>query len=130
MEGYYIGRIKEHGRLTYARRMVLKTLLDVDRHVSVDFLHMTLPDMGIATIYRVLVLFETLDLIESVKSGRTNYYKMKVPQKNMHLHFVCETCHRIIEHEHELIQKWIKSLDVSFSVQYILVKGWCDHCMN
>ena len=48
----------------------------------------------------------------------------------MHLHFICENCHSIMECDDEAFHDLIESLGDTFGIRSIIIKGWCQKCMN
>lgn len=130
MYGYYIRLIKKHGKLTYARKMILDELLLITEHVSVESLRLRLKTLGIATIYRTLELFESLCIVESVKSGQKKFYKIKSPTEPFHIHVICEKCQQIEEYDYHELEHVISSLDLQFQISHIVIKGKCKKCLD
>ncbi|MCG8571418.1 MAG: transcriptional repressor [Spirochaetes bacterium] len=89
--------------------------------------------IDLATIYRILQIFEEKNIIRKVveKNG-VQYYESACEHQPEHSHFICESCDQIIclKDLKENEQDFIKKLDIPYDVSRItlFVKGICNKC--
>lgn len=72
-----------------------------DRHLSPEEIHNIViekdKDIGIATVYRTLLLFEKLDIVNKTEfDDKVARYELK-DEDHQHHHLICTNCNKIIE---------------------------------
>lgn len=128
-------------KLTEQRKAILNTILEnshahlsceqVFNLVSVDY-----PDMGIATVYRTLQLFERLNIVVKMNfdDGFSRYEIKETNTDHHHHHLICLSCGKVLEVEIDLLDSLEKKIEVQedFSITDHNVKfyGYCSACKN
>jgi Fur family ferric uptake transcriptional regulator len=99
-------------KFTTRRELILKVLLENnDKHLSAEELFNLVkqkaPDMGLATVYRALELFQELDIINAIDfgDGRKRYeFGVEVGKNHHHYHLICTKCGCITEVDDDLTE--------------------------
>ena len=101
---------KNNLKITSQRRVVLKTFLDSEKHVSVEELYnaisKTESKIGLATVYRTLALLTKSGLASEMDFGDGQKRYEHCYMHEHHDHMVCTECGKIIEFNHPLIEKF------------------------
>ncbi len=126
-------------KYTYQREIILKTLYDNSGHFSPEELLQIIKtknsnkNIGIATIYRTLSLFEEEGLVESISFGKDGK-KYEIGHKLHHDHLVCIKCGEIIEFIDEIIEN--RQIEVAKKYNFKMLDhsmkiiGICAKCQN
>lgn len=132
-------RQKEH-KLTPQRRATLDVLIEnKSEHLSTeDIYHLVkekYPDIGLATIYRTLQLFDDYDIIKKLNFGDGCYrYELSEDKKHQHHHLICLKCERVFEFDDDLLDKLEAKIkeERNFTVLDHMVKlyGYCRECKD
>ncbi|EKO1911321.1 transcriptional repressor [Clostridium botulinum] len=94
-------------------------------------------NIGIATIYRNLKIFERLGIVKELNINGVNYYEMKIfSGKPLHIHFKCLKCNSIIDIDNSKLDlEYLKlsrfmehSEDLEIHDANILFLGLCSRC--
>jgi len=134
-------RLKEKDlKLTPQRRVVLDVLLDnQSKHLSAEevfeFVRKKFPDIGLATVYRTLQLFDDFDVIKKLDFNDGCYrYELIEDQRHQHHHLICIKCGKIYEFDDDLLEDLEKRIykNNSFKVIDHAVKffGYCKDCLK
>lgn len=136
----FIDKIIEKGhKLTKQRKIILEFLLNIDgEHLNSEEIYANLkkdfPDIGIATVYRTLVLFEKLGIVQKIDldDGYSRYEIYELGQKHRHHHLICTRCGGIQEVKYDLldtIEEQIMNKN-NFLIKDHNVKfyGYCSNC--
>ncbi len=132
---------KEGYKLTYQRKAILKVIMDFNmEHLSCDeifsYVNKDYPEIGIATIYRTLQLFEKLNIVYKVDfgDGFSRYELNDGDGDHHHHHLICLKCGKILEVQMDLLESLEKEIERSenFKILDHSVKfyGFCDKCNN
>lgn len=126
-------------KFTVQKRIVLLEIINANTHLSVNEIYDKIrnKNIGLATLYRSLKLFNELDIIKQINIDNVSYYEMKIfSGKPLHIHFKCSKCDGIIDIDNkDLNLEYIKlnkkveeenNLDV-FDVNIMLI-GVCSKC--
>lgn len=96
-------------KVTSQRELIFETLLNsTGSHLSPEELHEIVnkkdKDIGIATVYRTLLLFEELGLVykDDFDDNRARY-ELSRGDEHHHHHLICNSCGDIIEVKHDLL---------------------------
>lgn len=97
------GKLQNEGyKLTTQRRAILKAIIDNnDDHLSVEDIYNIVrkeyPELGIATVYRTLQLFEKLNIVYKVNfdDGCSRYELTS--DSHHHHHLICMKCGKVME---------------------------------
>lgn len=135
-------KLKENGyKLTTQRRAVLNVILDrTGEHLSpeeiYDSVKIKYPEIGLATVYRTLILFEQLGIVYKLNfdDGCSRYELNSGTADHHHHHLICLGCGKVIEVKLDLlenleqeIEKQLKFKIVDHNVKFF---GYCSDCQN
>ncbi|MGB9779481.1 MAG: Fur family transcriptional regulator [Caldanaerobacter sp.] len=134
-------KLKEKGfKLTTQRRVILDVIMEnKNKHLSseeiYDLVKQKYPEIGLATVYRTLQLFEELGLVYKLNfdDGR-NRYELYQDDSHQHHHLICLKCGNVIEMEGDLLEDLEKLIEKTkdFKIVDHNVKfyGYCSKCRN
>jgi len=120
---------------TEAREEILRVMLDSERPLTANDLHLRVKELGIdlATVYRALKLFTEKGLVRPVNADGSHIFYEKACEHNPpHPHFFCSECGKLecmppYGFEETLcFTKMAKNRDIS-SVE-LIIKGRCVEC--
>lgn len=132
--------LKSHNyKLTSQRKIILKALVhNKDEHLSCDDLFKIIseenPDIGIATIYRTLQLFEELNIVYKLdfNDGFSRYELNFGTEEHHHHHLICLDCGKVIEVMVDLLdsleEKIQKNEDFTIVDHNVKFYGYCSEC--
>ena len=126
--------LKTHGySVTESRKLVFTSLLDSEPQ-SIGELAKTLKgSIDRASIYRVLALFEALDIVERLPFGWKYKFELSDSFTNHHHHATCVRCGKVVPFEESNIIKLAlknQSEAIGFleTNHQLEVRGVCDRC--
>lgn len=134
-------KLKEKGfKLTTQRRGILDVIMEnKNKHLSseeiYDLVKRKYPEIGLATVYRTLQLFEELGLVYKLNfdEGR-NRYELYQEDAHQHHHLICLKCGNVIEMEGDLLEDLEKLIEKTKNFEIVdhNVKfyGYCSNCRN
>lgn len=97
----YKNIVQKNGyKFTHQKQILLETILTSDMHLNVQEIYKKVKDknIGIATIYRNLKVFEDLGIVKAINVNGTSFYEIKIfSKKPLHIHFKCLKCNSIID---------------------------------
>lgn len=117
---------------------ILKILYFSDEHLSAEQIvniakTLYKIDMGIATVYRTVKFFESMNIVNSLDVGDgTKRYELNISIH--HDHMICTSCNKIIEFTDDLIES--QQIKVAKDNNFILkdhimtIYGICEDCQN
>jgi len=125
-------------RLTAQRRLLLKVLAECDAHLDAEGIYALAkeqdPNISLATVYRTLGLFKEIGIVQERildREGQRRYYEVT---DEVHYHFTCLSCGRVIEFESSLIEGAITELSERLSLDivhaYVHMDGYCPDCQK
>ncbi len=132
---------KEGFKLTKQREAILKVIIDnSEGHLSCDEIYQIVteksPDLGIATVYRTLELFEKLDIVYRLNfdDGCSRYELTPGIEGHQHHHLICMDCGKVIEVKLDLLESLEESIEreEKFTIVDHNLKfyGYCEECKN
>ena len=94
--------LKKRGlRMTLPRRVIIDTLANSDTYLSAEDiyhrLHTEHPGIGLATVYRTLLLFHKLAIVTKLEVGEGRARFELVEEEHHHL-LVCEKCYKVVKY--------------------------------
>ncbi|WP_353096721.1 Fur family transcriptional regulator [Tissierella praeacuta] len=134
------GKLQKEGyKLTTQRRAILKTIVDnQDEHLSCDEIYNIVrkeyPDLGIATVYRTLQLFEKLNIVYKLNfdDGCSRYELSTDSENHHHHHLICLNCGKVTEVKLDLLEALEEEIEnegqftiVDHNVKFY---GYCSEC--
>ncbi len=132
--------LKENGyKLTSQRKAILEILMDnKSEHLSCDDIFKITsvehPEIGIATIYRTLQLFEELGMVYKLNfnDGFSRYELDLGTEEHHHHHLICLSCGKVIEVKVDLLdsleQKIEKNDNFTIVDHNVKFYGYCSEC--
>ena len=129
--------IVENGhRLTYARRVIIETLVQSKGHITADSLaelvHQSTPQVGRMTVYRTLELLSELGVIRPIYQGTGAAHYILMADGSHH-HLICNRCHDVIEFDDCFADELEKLLAKKFGFQVtshlLEMHGLCTNCV-
>lgn len=133
-------KLKDKGyKLTTQRRAILKVVVDnYDKHLSSDEVHNIVreeyPEIGIATVYRTLQLFEKLNIVYKLNfdDGCSRYEINTGSEEHHHHHLICLECGDVQEVKIDLLDTLEEEIEregnfmiVDHNVKFY---GYCKKC--
>jgi len=126
-------------KFTKQRELILKALYNnLGHHTPEDILlilkkEFPQTNIGIATVYRTLSLFEEEGLAESISFGKDGK-KYEIGHKEHHDHLVCSNCGKIIEFIDDAIElrqeEVAKKYNFKMVTHIMKIVGICDECQK
>jgi Fur family transcriptional regulator, ferric uptake regulator len=94
--------LKERGlRMTLPRRVIIGLLAEADSYLAAEDLYHELhtehPGIGLATVYRTLVLFHKLGIVTKLEVGEGKA-RFELAETEHHHLLVCENCHKVVKY--------------------------------
>lgn len=127
-------------KLTPQRMATLDVLLEnPSKHMSTEEIYALVkkkfPDIGLATIYRTLQLFDECDIIKKLNFGDGCYrYELSDDEKHQHHHLVCLKCGQVYEFDDDLLENLENQIEAKNEFKIIdhIVKflGYCKKCQE
>jgi len=132
--------LKEKGyKLTTQRRAILDVIIEnQDKHLSTeeiyDLVKEKYPEIGLATVYRTLQLFDEMGLIYKLNfnDGCSRYELYRSGSDHQHHHLICLKCGRVIEVNEDLLEVLEKKIekfnDFEIIDHNVKFYGYCSKC--
>ena len=133
-------KLKQKGyKLTTQRRAVLDILIqNSGAHLSTEeiysFVKERFPEIGLATVYRTVQLFEELRIVNRLNfDDGCSRFELYVDNENHHHHhLICEMCNQVFEVENDLLEDIEREIGekYNFKVQNhkVTFYGHCQEC--
>lgn len=134
--------LKEKGyKLTPQRRAILDIIIEKEgQHLTAEEIYdevkKVCPDIGLATVYRTVLLLEEVNVIYKLdlNDGCSRYELVHGDEEHMHHHLVCNSCKKVLEVQDDLldeleerIEKTYKFNILDHSVKFF---GICSECQK
>lgn len=134
--------LKEKGyKLTPQRRAILDIIIEKEgQHLTAEEIYdevkKVCPDIGLATVYRTVLLLEEVNVIYKLdlNDGCSRYELVHGDEEHMHHHLVCNNCKKVLEVQDDLldeleerIEKTYKFNILDHSVKFF---GICSECQK
>ena len=134
--------LKKKGyKLTPQRRAIVDTIIQSEgKHLTAEEIYdevkKVCPEIGLATVYRTIQLFEQIGLVSKLQlnDGCSRYEIVHSDERHMHHHLICNICNAVIEVEDDLleqledkIKKQYKFKILDHSVKFY---GICEECQK
>lgn len=124
------------GRITTARRAILRAFLEHDDHITAEQLTAIVqrqhPDVAESTVYRFLDDLEQLDVVDHIHLGHgPAVYHLA---EHAHHHLVCEECGTVVEVPTRVFAAMLRSIrnEHGFEVdlRHFAIPGRCRDCQR
>lgn len=130
-------KIREHKyKFTTQRQFILQAFLESkENHMCAEdvyeFVRDNNPEIGLATVYRSLELFTSLELLKKLDfgDGRSRYELNDHNLAHSHYHLICLKCGKVIEFSYDFMnkikekikkRKWICYCRLSVKILWLL----------
>lgn len=128
-------------KLTVQRQAVLEIIFkNRNSHLSTeeifDRVKMTYSDIGLATIYRNMQLFEKIGLVQHIflEDGCMRYQIADPEEKHEHHHLICEICGDVIDVQEDLLglveEKVFLKKGFTVTNHKVQFYGICQKCLR
>ena len=99
-------RFRQRGlRMTIPRQVILEALAEFDGFASAEDIFMRVhnehPGIGLATIYRTLILLTEMGMVSKIDpgDGKARYELREQKREDRHQHLlICSSCYRVIKY--------------------------------
>ncbi len=137
---HYKDSLKKEGyKLTSQRKAILETIYNNrEEHLSSEEIYNIVsekfPEIGIATVYRTMQLFEKLDIVYKLNfdDGYSRYELSSGTGDHHHHHLICLKCGKVMEVQLDLLDTLEKEIEKSgkFSIvdHNVQFYGYCSDC--
>jgi Fur family transcriptional regulator, ferric uptake regulator len=126
-------------KLTPQRRAVLDVIIENEgKHLSTeeiyDIVKVDCPEIGLATVYRTIQLFEKMGLVSKINfdDGCNRYEMIHDEEDHQHHHLICIKCNSVEEVEDDLLDVLESNIEnkYKFKISNHRVKffGYCKNC--
>lgn len=128
-------------KFTNGKKIVLEAVLYSKTHLNVKEIYEIAREkeenIGLATVYRVLKVFNKLGIVKEINISGISYYEMKIfSKKPLHIHFKCIKCNSIIDIDSQGLNfdylKLNKKVEVENNLEIydsnIMFVGLCSKC--
>lgn len=145
MEDNYSDILKKMKLKGYKLTPQRKTIIDAIFNNNCDSLHLSaeeiydivkinFPDIGLATVYRTLIVLDELKIISKINfDDGCDRYEM-IAEKHQHHHLICKKCGKVIEVSEDLLEKLEKTVEKNYEFKIIdhnvKIYGLCKKCSN
>ncbi len=134
-------KLRQKGyKMTPQRRSILEIIAsNPGEHLSTEEIYEKVkthnqPDIGLATVYRTLILFADLNLISKIHldDGLVRYEMILENEVHQHHHLICENCGGIIEVKDDWLDDIEKKIennhDFKITDHKLIMYGICKKC--
>ena len=128
-------RLKQDGHsLTAARKTVFAKLYRHEPQTMHELVHVCAGSVNRASVYRIVALFEELDIAHRLPSGWKYKIELSSQFSDHHHHLVCLSCGKIAElPENIVIEKMLQGLAAEQGFQLtrhqLELQGYCSNCL-
>lgn len=132
--------LKEKGyKLTPQRRAIVDSIIDNEgKHLTAEEIYDSVkndcPEIGLATVYRTIILLEELGIVSKLDlgDGCSRYELVHDEENHQHHHLVCSNCGKVIEVEGDLLEAIENNIEekYKFTIHNHSLKffGICNEC--
>ena len=125
--------------MTPQRRSIVDAIIKNEgEHLTADEIYdevkLTCPEIGLATVYRTILLLEEIGVIYKLdlNDGCSRYELAHEHETHRHHHLVCNSCGRVLEVHGDLLEELEKDIEkkYGFKISDHMVKffGICKEC--
>ena len=132
--------LKEKGyKLTPHRRAIVDIIIDKEgQHLTAEEIYDEVkkicPDIGLATVYRTVLLLEEVGVIYKLdlNDGCSRYELVHSDEEHRHHHLVCNKCKKVFEVQDDLLEELEERIEKTYKFKILdhSVKffGICSEC--
>lgn len=126
-------------KLTPQRRAILSSIMkSEDRHLTAEEIYELVkqdcPEIGLATVYRTVQLFEEMDIIIKLDldDGCSRYELVNENEGHRHHHLICNKCGKVIEVKGDLLDELEAEIEKTYKFKILdhslKFYGVCSEC--
>ncbi len=139
IESYKSRLLSAKYKITKQRAAIIETILEqANWHFTAEELFSEVkknhPDIGLATVYRTLELFQELNIIDALElGGESKTYEVSEEEEHHH-HLICKNCGKLVEFTDKDLEIFEQELAAKYNFQIdehkLRFYGLCDKCRN
>ena len=124
-------------KITNQRKRILEIILDnTHKHMSAEEIYEIIKDenldVGLATVYRALELFEELQIVHKMNFGDgRSRYELK-EEDHHHHHLICTKCNEVYEVDEDLLDQLEEKVEKKYKFKitghHLKFLGVCQYC--
>lgn len=134
--------LKKKGyKLTPQRRSIVDTIIDNEgKHLTAEEIYdkvkISCPEIGLATVYRTILLLEELGVISrlDLNDGCSRYEIVHSNETHRHHHLICNNCHKVSEVQDDLLEELEGDIEKQYNFKIVdhslKFYGICDECQK
>lgn len=134
--------LKKKGyKLTPQRRAIVDTIIDSEgEHLTAEEIYDKVkkicPEIGLATVYRTVLLLEELSVISrlDLNDGCSRYELFHKDEMHRHHHLVCNICNKVQEVQDDLLEDLEAKIEGQYNFKImdhsLKFYGICDECQK
>ncbi|AGX42334.1 Fur family transcriptional regulator [Clostridium saccharobutylicum] len=134
--------LKKKGyKLTPQRRSIVDAIIKNEgKHLTAEEIYdevkQNCPEIGLATVYRTIILLEELGVISrlDLNDGCSRYEIVHSDETHRHHHLVCNICHKVSEVQDDLLEELETEIEQQYKFKILdhSVKfyGICEECQK
>lgn len=134
--------LKQKGyKLTPQRRAIVDTIINKEgEHLTTEEIYdevkKNCPEIGLATVYRTIILLEELGVVSKLElgDGCSRYEMARKDEGHSHHHLICNECRGVIEVQDDLLDELEEEVErthgfkiIDHSVKFF---GFCRKCQS
>jgi Fe2+ or Zn2+ uptake regulation protein len=125
---------QRHHRLTAPRQAIFLVLQAANKPLTMGELSKHCAESDRSSIYRALLLFETLGIITIIHRGWKKLYELSGPFKPHHHHLECTECDQLIAIDAPRLESYIESVAETHGYtlvgHHVELRGICKNCQQ
>ncbi|BEP28968.1 Fur family transcriptional regulator [Helicovermis profundi] len=133
-------KLKNRGyKLTPQRKSIFDVIIDnIGKHLSTediyDIVRKKCSDIGLATVYRALILFDEIDVVSKLilDDSCVRYEINSHREGHYHHHLICNNCGKVIEVNGDYLEELEHKIETEYDFKIVDHKlkffGICSNC--
>ncbi|MBW6409829.1 Fur family transcriptional regulator [Clostridium weizhouense] len=134
--------LKKKGyKLTAQRRSIVNAIIETEgKHLTAEEIYdevkRSCPEIGLATVYRTIILLEELGVIcrLELNDGCNRYELVHGDETHRHHHLVCNLCNKVLEVQDDLLEELETQIETQYKFKIsdhsVKFYGVCEECQN
>lgn len=126
-------------KLTPQRRSIVDSIIENEgKHLTAeeiyDHVKQDCPEIGLATIYRTIILLEEMGILSRLDlgDGISRYELVHDEENHQHHHLICTNCGKVMEVEGDLLEELEHNIEKKYRFQIknhsVKFYGICEEC--
>lgn len=128
-------------KLTAQRRSIVNAIIETEgKHLTAEEIYdevkKSCPEIGLATVYRTIILLEELGIIcrLDLNDGCSRYELVHSNEMHRHHHLVCNACNKVLEVEDDLLEELETQIETQYKFKIydhsVKFYGLCEDCQK